>query len=200
LRIESVDGLVAVERCLGSLEVETVRGDVHVAAFQGDALQLRSKLGKIELLDVRVARSHLETESGSIRGDNVRSDELTVASATGDVEFGSVEPTTVEVKTGSGSVDLASNLQSLNEAVIESDTGDVTLRIGALTHFDLEAETKSGGVKALGGLSLDVQEQEGLSSRLQHGQGGPHLRISALGGSVTVRPFDGSRLNLLLRD
>ena len=52
-------------------------------------------------------------------------------------------------------------------------------------------------VKTLG-MTLDVTEQEGQVSRLRQGQGGPDVRVSALEGSVTVRPYDGSRLDLLV--
>jgi glucose-6-phosphate-specific signal transduction histidine kinase len=76
----------------------------------------------------------------------------------------------------------------------------VTLRVGELTHFDLLAESKSGQVKTLGGVTLDLVAQDGLSTQLKHGQGGPQLRVSALGGDVTVRPYDGTRLGLMLKN
>jgi DUF4097 and DUF4098 domain-containing protein YvlB len=125
---------------------------------------------------------------------------LIIDSASGDVKLGAVEPTTAEVTTESGKVDLASYLKHLRDAVIRTATGDVTLRVGDLTHFDLQAESKSGMVKTLGGVTLALVAQDGRTTRLQHGQGGTDLRVSAPEGSVTVRPFDGSRLELLLKD
>jgi len=200
LHVASVDGEILLERCLGSLNVETERGDVRVVAFQGDDLSLTSKHGNMELREIRAARAVLQTETGTIRSAGVVSEDLSVESASGDVHLGGMEPRRAEVKTGSGKVELATNMKTLRDAVIQSATGDVTLRVGELSHFDLHAETKSGEVKTLGGMTLDLVAQDGLTSQLKHGQGGPHLRISALGGDVTVRPYDGSRLDLLLKN
>ena len=101
--------------------------------------------------------------------------------------------------TGTGEVDLATHLKTLRGAVIRSDSGDVTLRVGQLAHFALEAETQSGKVKTLGGVELDLIDQQGLTTRLQQGRGGAELQVSAVAGNVIVRPYDGSRLDLLIR-
>jgi len=199
LHVASVDGEILFERCLGSLHVETERGDIRLASFQGDDLSLTSKHGNMELREIRAAKTFLQTETGTIRSAGVVSEDLHVESASGDLQLGGMEPKRAEVTTGSGKVDLATNMKTLRDAVIQSDTGDVTLRVGQLSHFDLHAETKSGEVKTLGGMTLDLVAQDGLASELKHGQGGPHLRISALGGDVTVRPYEGSRLDLLLK-
>jgi DUF4097 and DUF4098 domain-containing protein YvlB len=200
LHVATIDGQILLERCLGSLHVETERGDIRLVSFQGDDLRLTSKQGKMELREIRAANTFLRTETGTIHGAGVVSENLHVESTSGDVQLGGMEPRRVEVKTVSGKVDLATNMKTLREAVIQSATGDVTLRVGELTHFDLHAETRSGAVKTLGGVTLDLVAQDGLISQLKHGQGGPHLRISALGGNLTIRPYDGSRLDLLLKN
>jgi hypothetical protein len=199
LRLETVDGDISFERCFGVLTAKTERGVVSVSAFQGEELDVSTAQGNMELTDVRADRARLQTDAGTIRGMRVTAGELVVESASGDVKLGGLEPTTAEVKTGSGKVDLATHLKTLRNAEIQTATGDVILRVGELTHFDLHAETKSGLVKTMG-MTLDVLEQDGQASRLQHGQGGPALRISALGGSVQVRPYDASRLDLLLKN
>jgi len=197
LRLETLDGEIAFERCFGVLHAVAGRGTVRVLSFQGEELRITTEQAEMELVDVRTERTRLSSGSGTISGSRVTSAELVIESASGDVKLGAVEPTTVQVKTGSGKVDLASHMKTLRDAVIQTATGDVTLRLGPLTHFDLLAESKSGAVKTLG-MSLDVVAQEGLSTRLQHGQGGTDLRVAAPGGSVTVRPFEGSRLDLLV--
>jgi hypothetical protein len=199
LRLVTIDGDISVERCFGVLQAETERGDVRVYSFQGDDLDVSTTEGDVELADVRAERTRLRTDAGAIRGARVTAGDMTVESASGDVKLGAVEPTTARVRTGSGKVDLASHLKSLRNAVVQTATGDVTLRVGGLAHFDLLVETKSGGVKMMG-LALDVLEQDGNTSRLRHGQGGNELRVSALAGSVTVRPYDASRLDLFLSD
>jgi hypothetical protein len=199
LRLETVDGDITVERCVGVLHAESSRGAVSVRSFQGDELEIRTERGDMELVDVRADRARLHSDVGAIRGSRVTAGELVIENASGDVKLGAVEPTTAKVTTGSGKVDLASYLKHLRDAVIRTATGDVTLRVGELTHFDLLAESKSGSVKTMG-MTLDVLGQEGAASRLQHGRGGSELRVSAPAGSVTVRPYDASRMDLLLEN
>jgi len=199
LRMETVDGDISFERCFGHVTARTERGEVRVSSFQGEELDVSTAQGNMELTDVRSDRARLHTDAGAIRGLRVTAGELVIESASGDVKLGGLEPTTADVKTGSGKVDLATHLKSLRNAVIQTATGDVILRVGELTHFDLHAETKSGLVKTMG-MTLDLLEQDGQASKLQHGQGGPELRVSALGGSVVVRPYDASRLDLLLKN
>lgn len=196
--LETVDGDILAERCFGKLAVTSDRGAIRVLAFQGDTLGVETVAGTMELLNVRAGRVQLRTADGAIGGSGVTADRLHIESTSGAVKLGAVEPKTAQVQTDSGTVDLATNLKTLRELRIETATGDVTLRVGALAHFDLTAETKSGEVKMLGGVTLDVTEQEGQVSRLQQGQGGPEVRVSALAGSVTVRPYEGSRLDLLV--
>jgi hypothetical protein len=199
VRLVTLDGDIFFERCFGVLQVETERGDVRVSSFQGDDLEVSTTQGDVELADVRAERARLRTDAGAIRGARLTAGEMTVESASGDVKLGAVEPTTARVRTGSGKVDLASHWKSLRDAVVQTASGDVTLRVGDLAHFDLLAETKSGAVKTMG-MALELLEQDGNTSRLRHGQGGKELRVSALAGSVTLRPYDGSRLDLFLRD
>ncbi len=195
--LATVDGDILAERCFGRLEVSSDRGAVRVLAFQGDTLGVQTIAGTMELLNVRAGRVHLRTEGGAIGGSGVTAERLQIESTSGSVRLGAVEPKTAQVRTVSGKVDLATNLKTARELLIKTATGDVTLRVGPLAHFDLMAETKSGEVKMLG-MTLDVIGQEGQVSRLRQGQGGPDVRVSAPQGSVTVRPYDGSRLDLLV--
>jgi hypothetical protein len=193
LQLQLEAGEARIEQAFGSLEIVAERADVHVAAFQGDALELRTTSGTLALSEIRVARARLRTAAGAIRGNDVSADELFVESVGGDVQLTGFEPERADVRTGSGQVDLATRLRRTREALIRSTSGDVTLRVGELTYFDLRAETKSGSVKTLG-LVLDQVGQDGGAAHLQRGRGGADLRVWATGGSVTVRPYDASRL------
>ena len=199
LRVATTDGEISVERCLGRMTLEAQRGEVRVAVFQGEALSIDVTDGEIELGDVRAKSVQLRTATATIRGSGVASEQLAIDSASGPVELGGVEPKSARVNTVSGLVDLATYMKALRDVVIHSDSGDVVLRVGDLTHFDLHAESKSGVVKTLGGVGLDLVAQEGLTQKLRHGQGGVDVRVEAPGGGVTVRPYEGSRLELLTR-
>ena len=199
LRLESVDADIDFERCLGVLQSKTVGGEVHLTQFQGKRLEIDTTDGDVYLTDVRADHARIHTVAGAIRGERVTADQLEIVTTSGNVEMTGVEPKAIEVRTESGKVDLASHLKHLRDASIRTATGNVSLRVGKLTHFDLHAETKSGAVKTLG-MSLDLIEQDGQSAQWRHGVGGAPLRVSALGGAVTVRPYGVSRMQLLVRD
>ena len=197
MSLETVDGNILAERCFGALNVSSDSGAVRVTAFQGDTLGVETAAGSMDLLNVRADRVHLRSTAGTIGGSGVTAEQLQIESTSGSISLGAVEPKTAQVQTDSGKVDLATNMKAVRELLIETTSGDVTLRVGPLAHFDLTAETKSGEVKMLG-MTLAVTGQEGQVSRLQQGRGGPDVRVSALEGTVTVRPYDGSRLDLLV--
>jgi DUF4097 and DUF4098 domain-containing protein YvlB len=199
LTLSTFDGEIRAERCLGTLSAESTRGKVRVMVFQGDLLDVRNVAGDIELLDVNARRLSLATDSGAIRGSAVKGEDVAAESVSGEIALNGLEPRTVAVKAGSGRVDLATQLQNLRGAEIESESGDVTLRVGELTQFDLLVETDSGEVRTLG-LDLDLVEQAERTARFQRGKGGPDLRVSTIGGNLTVRPYEGSRLDLMLKD
>jgi DUF4097 and DUF4098 domain-containing protein YvlB len=196
LRLETVSGDVAAERVFGTIDVATEDGDVSVTSFQGKRLAVRTGSGNVDLLTVRAEEARLATGAGAIRGEAVMAGDLEVESVSGDVELRGVEPGRVAARTESGKIDLATQLSATREADIRSASGGVTLRVGELSHFDLLAETESGEVKTLG-LELAVVELDGRTSRLRHGAGGKNLRVNA--PSVVVRPYEGSKLDLLIR-
>jgi DUF4097 and DUF4098 domain-containing protein YvlB len=146
---------------------------------------------------VRVDRARFESDSGIIRGTGVTTEKLSVENASGAIELGDLVPRSTRVRSGSGDVDLALRLKNARDAVVHSESGDVVLRLAGQIGFDLEAETKSGEVKALG-MELDVVERTGNVSRLRRGPGGVDLAVHAAGGNVTVRPYDASRMQILM--
>ncbi len=199
LQLATTDGDITVERCFGTVQAESRRGSVRILHFQGDGLEVRTATGDTELSEVRTERTTVRTTAGSIRGSGVSTGLLVVESSTGDVRVADCEPATARIETGSGKVDVSTHWTRLKDASIRTAGGDVTLRVGNLTHFDLLAQSRTGTVQALG-MSLDLVEREGLSTRLRQGQGGPAVLVEAPGGSITVRPYDASRLDLLVRE
>lgn len=199
IRLSTIDGDILAERCLGRVDVSSDVGAIRVLAFQGEELNVATGTGTMELLNVRATSTYLRTDAGTIRGSGLTAERLRIESKSGSIKLGAVEPRTAEVRTDSGKVDLATNFKTVREMSIRTMTGDVTLRVGPFAHFDLLAETKSGEVKTLG-MSLELIEQNGQTSTLRQGQGGPNIRVSARDGSVILRPYDGSRLELLVGD
>jgi hypothetical protein len=195
--IRTAAARVDINATFGALRIETDRGDVSVTAFQGRQLSLSTGAGDIEVNDIRAEKLALNTDNGAIAGIGLDAQELSIETVKGNVKLGGVEPVTAEVRTHSGEVDLATHFERTRSALIEAIDGNVTLRVGTLTYFDLLAETKSGGVKTTG-LELDDKGPEGSAARYQHGSGGAQVRVNAPLGSVTVRPYDASRLDILI--
>lgn len=197
--LTTIDGDIELDRCFGSIAARNTSGEIAIRGFQGETLEAVTGGGEIRIEQLRAERIELRSDRGAIRGSALQSDRLIVQSESGDIELQGAEPAELEIRTVSADVDLASYFRQLRQASIQSATGDVTLRVGELTHFDLAATTRSGEVKTLG-LSLEVLEADGNARRLRHGRGGPQIEAGASGGSVTVRPYDASRMSLLLRE
>jgi len=71
--------------------------------------------------------------------------------------------------------------------------------VGDLTHFDLAATTRSGEIKTMG-LKLEALGTESGLLQYRRGRGGPDIETRAASGAVIVRPYDASRMSLMLRD
>jgi hypothetical protein len=199
LRLETISGEIRMEGCYGSIEAVSANGALTVRRFQGSTLDLRTDNAAVDLRMVRVEHARLATRLGSITGSDVSTGELVVEGGDGDVHLEGVESKTAQIATTAGSIELATLLKGARGASIRTDTGDVTLRVGDLAHFDLAAETKSGTVKTLA-TELEVVGQEGRWARLRRGNGGAKLDVAAPQGNVTVRPYEGNRLQLLVRE
>ena len=132
-------------------------------------------------------------------GQEVEAEDVAIDAVAGAITLTALEPRRARVATESADVDLALELKSLDDLSVESGTGDVVLRVRQQLGYDIRAESKSGELKALG-VELDVLERTATSSHLRHGAGGPVLQVAAAGGSVTVRPFEASRLDLVVGD
>jgi hypothetical protein len=193
------DGDIELDRCFGSAAVRNTRGEISIWGFQGQTLKLVTDRGKTSIEEVRAQQIELHSGSGSISGAAVQSESLIVRSESGNIDLSGVEPVTLDIRTTSADVDLATHVKRLTQASIQSATGDITLRVGGLTHFDLAATTRSGEIKTMG---LKLEALGAASGILQYrrGRGGPDIEVRAAGGSVTVRPYDASRMSLMLKD
>ena len=201
MSVEIREGDIHIERYFGVLEARAAGGSVEVVSFQGERLNVETTSGNMQLTEIRADDAHVRSNSGAIHIAAMTAKQLLVESVSGSVKMDGAEAANLDVKTGSGDVNLATRLQRTGQVVIESASGDVTLRVGRLTYFQLEAETKSGQVKTLG-VSLDVIEENGSVVKLRRGRGGggADVRVVAAGGSLVVRPYDASRLDILLGD
>jgi len=185
-RVGIVEGTLEAVQINGSLEARTGRADLDVRSFRGDALTLHTGSGEIALADVVGAKATLRTGSGAVEGNLVKVADLEVESGSGDVKLSEVEPESFDLETGSGTVELAGQLRSTRQGRIHTGSGDVTLRVGTLTSFDLLARTEKGSVK-FRDLALEVVEEGQDGTHLRHRSGGRELEVSTGKGDVVVR-------------
>ncbi|MCP3980662.1 MAG: DUF4097 domain-containing protein [bacterium] len=197
--LETQTADVIVEQAFGALDIRTLSGDIALNNFQGDTLNVRTETGDVKLKRVRADAMQLRNVRGNITAADVTARKLRAENASGEIRLAGVEPATADVTTESGSIDVATRLKTTSQATIHSDSGSVTLRIGKLTGMDLHAVTRSGAVKTLG-LELDRVESDGERASFRRGRGGPEVIVTAAAGDLTVRPFDATRLEILVGD
>jgi hypothetical protein len=199
LHLEAANGRIDVKQLHGALHVLSEGADVSVGLIQGNTVDIRTGSGNMKLLQIRAEQVLLQTDAGIIDGTNLSAGDLSIESLSGPVRLTGAEPTTALIETESGDVDLSTHLRRTRRTSVRSASGNVVLRVGKWVGFDLLAETKSGEVKLLG-MSLDVIERDGQVCHLRQGPGGIDLQVAAGGGTLTVRPYDASRLDILIGD
>jgi hypothetical protein len=143
----------------------------------------------MELISLDAELAELSTGSGSIRGDDLRVSDLRIDSSSGNVKLDRLDTRRIDIKSITGEVDLASELAHTESATIESDSGDVILRIGRLAPFGLRATTEKGSVKAAKGVAVDMFEDVGDAILVRRRTGGAELRVTTVSGAVQVRPL-----------
>ena len=186
--LEIVAGDISAVQLYGRLSVRTGGGSVEVKTFKGDALDVLTSSGDIEVVDIRADRVGLTASSGWVRGDTVEAESLSIESGTGDVELQGIEPRVLDIRAPDGAVDIATRFKRTREASILSG-GDITLRVGEFTPFDLVTETGKSDLKARG-VKMEVVERDNDGPiHLRRGSGGVDVVVRAEKGSITVRPI-----------
>jgi hypothetical protein len=186
LEIENLEGHINLGRLYGTLQARTAGGDLSILTFKGDRARIQTASGSVQVVDVAADELHLRTTSGTIEGRAIKTDAMNVEADSGGIELAEVEARRFSIHTESGNVDLAARLQRTQQATIESVSGDVTLRVGKLAPFDLEANTDSGSVKALDG-SFKVEQKEKTDATVHRGTGGADLDVKTASGTVVLK-------------
>lgn len=184
--LESLEGGARAEQIYGSLSVRTAGGSIEVSSFNGDRLDLQSGSGNMELIQVRAEQASIHSSGGLIQGREIQASTLKAETDSGNVKLDNLEPGAFEVSTRSGAVDLGTELKRTREASIRSVSGDVTLRVGKLAPFEIQADTGKGSVKSKG-VKVEVDQLEKNAARFQRGRGGAALTIHTDSGEITLR-------------
>jgi len=187
--MEIVEGSVFAEQVYGSFEARSGGGDIQLHKFRGEELYLQTSSGTMELIGLDAKRAELRTGSGPIRGGDFRVSDLRIDSGSGNIKLDRLDTRRIDIKSVTGDVDLASELARTERVTIESDSGDVILRISRMAPFGLRATTQKGSVKAAKGVAVDTFEDVGDAILVRRRTGGTELQVTTVSGAVQIRPL-----------
>ena len=187
VELETIVGRAVAQQIFGTLDVRTSSGEIEAWKFRGERCHLQTGSGDLIASEIDSEQTVLRTESGLIDGQEFRGAALHASTATGEVSLQTVESASVEIEGGSGAIELGSLLKKLRAASVRSDSGDVTVRLGALAPFELRAESASGSVNSRLD-SAKVLEQGKHRAHVQRGTGGAKLKVESEKGSVVLKP------------
>lgn len=184
----SVRGVSADLRISGargdSLEANTVRGDITVAA-EVNRLDLESVSGDIRF-EGRAQTTTAEAVSGDIELQGL-SGELEASLVSGDLELDGQVFSRGQFESVSGSVELKMAVAPAGRLTVESMSGDVSLVLPADQQGEFSAQTFSGSLRSEFG--EPDRARHGPGSRLQHivGESAATVRLESFSGDIDIR-------------
>lgn len=187
LEIESVSADVDVDGVApGELEIDTVSGNVTVAAAPGSA-RVESVSGDLRLT-MNTAKAHSESVSGDVRLAGRLVGEVHAETVSGDIVVDSRGERLRRLSTGtvSGDAELRVALAQGAQVRAESVSGDITMRMPKDTSARFRGETFSGDLRAPG---ARVQREEfgpGASIDIRYGSGAGEIRVESFSGDATL--------------
>ncbi len=169
IQVGGVDGTLSVDTGGGHVEVEDVRGDVsarsgggHISIGDVDGdLEVETDGGHIEVERVN-GKVNLTSSGGHVSVEG-SADDAEIHTRGGDVTLEDMEGH-VTVRTGGGDIDVELTSRSTG-ADLETEDGDIEVRIPHGGGFDVDAHAKHGEVEApksaRGGILLKLTTHDG---------------------------------------
>lgn len=186
-----------------SVEAESVSGDIEAEGLRGEALELRTVSGDLEVA-AEPQRLTLVSVSGDIDFTGTAS-RVEVESVSGEVELsgvdGEIRATTVSgdvtvaggksIQSGkfeavSGDVELDVALAAGGRIIVSSMSGDIDLYLPRDQEAEFFAETFSGDIDT--DFGRETNASRGPGSRLEYRQGGSGavIKLNSFSGDVAV--------------
>jgi len=187
LEIESVSADVDVDGVApGELEIDTVSGNVTVAAAPGSA-RVESVSGDLRLT-LNTGKAHSESVSGDIRLTGRLDGEVHAETVSGDIHVDSRGERLRRLSTGtvSGDADLRVALAQGAQVRSESVSGDITLRVPKDTSARFRGETFSGDLRAPGAKVRREEFGPGASIDTRYGSGAGEIRMESFSGDAEL--------------
>lgn len=180
--IDQVEGDLKLDLGSGPLVVRNVSGGLTIDAGSGNQL-LESIEGPVRI----------EVGSGRVEIRGCKGPELQIDAGSGELRLHDLDVQSLTAETGSGRllVDLA-RVAPTGQYRIDSGSGGVTIQLPVEADLDLDLEYEGGRLE-LGGLPVQVTEQERGELRGRMGHGGARLEVET-NGSIRLQPRSGESI------
>lgn len=180
LRIDAASASIATRGTRGQLHLDTGSGDLRMESAEGTA-SLDTGSGDVLVRGFKSGSLDIDTGSGGVELSDVTADQLKVDTGSGDIELTEVTTPSLDIDTGSGSV-RATLRSTPGTAVVETGSGDVTLRLPEGVDATVDLDTGSGELTIDFPLQLIRKSEGNIRGRLGEGKG----RISVETGSGDI--------------
>jgi len=187
LEIESVSADVDIDGVApGELEIDTVSGNVTVAAAPG-----RADIGTVSgdlRLTLNTAKARSESVSGDVRLSGRLDGEVHAETVSGDIRIDSRGERVKRLTTGtvSGDADLRVALAPGGQIRSETVSGDVRLRMPKNTSARLSGESFSGDLSAPGAKADREEFGPGATINARYGSGSGEIRLESFSGDAEL--------------
>jgi hypothetical protein len=170
----NVQADLLLNSCVGSIEVEGIRGQVSVDTGSGEVIA-RETDGDLSI----------DTGSGSVTLAHCRGGRVSVDTGSGSVEAEGIEADDLQIDTGSGAVAVALTRMGKGSFVIDTGSGSIDFRVPPDASAEIRADTGSGGISLdLAEARLRRQERDEVAVTL--GDGGARVTLDAGSGSIHI--------------
>jgi lia operon protein LiaG len=178
-------GAVTATGVRGALALETGSGSVTVSDVDGE-LNVDTGSGSVEVTGVRGPAVMIDTGSGTVTGTDIESPSVHVDTGSGGIRLERVSSADVSLDTGSGAVNVEL-LERVDNLMVDTGSGSVTLYLPSGLGAEIEAETGSGGIDVEVPVQIRSVKRDHLLGRIGDGRG----RIDIDTGSGSIRLLAG---------
>lgn len=182
LSIDVASASVTSTGTRGRLSLDTGSGDVRVTDAEG-VVVVDAGSGDITLTNVRGESFSVDGGSGNVVGTGVRVRRATFDLGSGDTRLSDVSAEELTVETGSGDVDIGI-VSSVRSMLLDSGSGNVTLRVPATFGATLSVDTGSGDLDVELPLTITRRSRTSLVGTVGDGKG--RVRIDTGSGDVRL--------------
>ncbi len=187
IRLDTHSAPVTVGDVRGSLDIDVGSGKVDVSGVAG-TLRVDTGSGGVQLTDVSADVIDIDTGSGGVSGGNITAEMIRIDTGSGGIELDNVGGDRLLMDTGSGSVHLSLN-RAPQDIIIDTGSGEVTIRSPSDLNAMIELETGSGSIET--DFPITVQRHSRDKVQGQVGDGSGQIKIDTGSGSIRLLKITG---------